>query len=128
MSSDEWTVPAIGTVTVEPPEAIDDDWDDVTATITLDPPLDARSVAGLDEFSHVEVVFLFDRVDPDAGVRALTAPARQRRVARGRDLRPAGEGPPEPASASARASSSRSTARRSWCAGSTRSTARRCST
>jgi tRNA-Thr(GGU) m(6)t(6)A37 methyltransferase TsaA len=61
-----WTVTAIGTVTSSRTEAIDDDWGGVTATITLALPLDERSVAGLEEFSHVEVVFLFDRVDPDA--------------------------------------------------------------
>jgi tRNA-Thr(GGU) m(6)t(6)A37 methyltransferase TsaA len=61
----EWTVTAIGTVTSSRSEATDDDWGGVTATISLLPPLDARSVAGLDEFSHVEVVFLFDRVDAD---------------------------------------------------------------
>jgi tRNA-Thr(GGU) m(6)t(6)A37 methyltransferase TsaA len=57
---------AIGTVTSTRTEAIDDDWGAVTATITLAAPLDERSVAGLDEFSHVEVVYLFDRVEPDA--------------------------------------------------------------
>jgi tRNA (adenine37-N6)-methyltransferase len=60
----EWTVQPIGTVTSSRAEALDDDWDSVTATITLLPPYDERSVAGLAEFSHVEVVFLFDRVDP----------------------------------------------------------------
>jgi tRNA-Thr(GGU) m(6)t(6)A37 methyltransferase TsaA len=58
----EWTVRAIGTVASSRAEAIDDDWGEITATIALLPPLDARSVAGLEEFSHVEVVFLFDRV------------------------------------------------------------------
>ena len=67
MAQQEWTVTAIGTVASSRSEAIDDDWGDVTATITLAPPLDERSVAGIEEFSHVEVVFLFDRVDP-AGV------------------------------------------------------------
>ncbi len=65
MALQEWTVTAIGTVTSSRSEVIDDDWGDVTATITLAAPLDERSVAGLEEFSHVEVVFLFDRVDPD---------------------------------------------------------------
>jgi tRNA-Thr(GGU) m(6)t(6)A37 methyltransferase TsaA len=65
MAPHEWTVTAIGTVTSSRSEVIDDDWGDVTAAITLAPPLDERSVAGLEEFSHVEVVFLFDRVDPD---------------------------------------------------------------
>jgi tRNA-Thr(GGU) m(6)t(6)A37 methyltransferase TsaA len=61
-----WKVAAIGSVTSSRSAAIDDDWGEVTATITLHPPLDARSVAGLADFSHVEVVFLFDRVDADA--------------------------------------------------------------
>ena len=66
MSTDTWAVTAIGAVTSSRREAIDDDWGEVTATITLAAPLDARSVAGLEEFSHVEVVFLFDRVAPDS--------------------------------------------------------------
>lgn len=66
MATNEWNVSAIGRVRSSRAEAIDDDWADVVATITLDAPLDERSVAGLDGFSHVEVVFLFDQVDPDA--------------------------------------------------------------
>jgi len=58
----EWTMRAIGTVTSSRAEAIDDEWGEVVATIALLPPLDERAVAGLDEFSHVEVVFVFDRV------------------------------------------------------------------
>ena len=65
-SSQTWTVTAVGTVSSSRTEAIDDEWDAVTATITLHPPFDERSVAGLAEFSHVEVVFLFDRVDPSS--------------------------------------------------------------
>jgi tRNA (Thr-GGU) A37 N-methylase len=61
----QWTVEAIGTVHSERGEAIDDDWGQVTATISLHPPLDERSTRGLAEFSHVEVVYLFDRVSPD---------------------------------------------------------------
>jgi tRNA-Thr(GGU) m(6)t(6)A37 methyltransferase TsaA len=63
---DGWVLRRIGTVTSSRAEAVDDEWADVTATIALLPPLDERSVAGLSEFSHVEVVFLFDRVAPDA--------------------------------------------------------------
>jgi tRNA-Thr(GGU) m(6)t(6)A37 methyltransferase TsaA len=48
-------------------EAIDDDWDTITSTIEIDaerfPP---ESVRGLDEFSHLEVVFVFDQRDPTA--------------------------------------------------------------
>lgn len=46
-------------------EAIDDDWGPVEATIELDPAVvGERATAGLDAFSHVDVVFVFDRVDP----------------------------------------------------------------
>ena len=45
---------------------LDDDWGSIAATVVLDSErfsLDA--VMGLEEFSHIEVVYLFDRVDPD---------------------------------------------------------------
>ena len=53
----------IGTVVGGRGEPIDDHWADVEATIVLDPERVAPdAAAGLDEFSHVEVVFVFDRV------------------------------------------------------------------
>jgi tRNA-Thr(GGU) m(6)t(6)A37 methyltransferase TsaA len=43
----------------------DDDWGDVRAVIRLDESrYDADAVAGLDAFSHLEVVYVFDRADP----------------------------------------------------------------
>jgi tRNA-Thr(GGU) m(6)t(6)A37 methyltransferase TsaA len=45
--------------------AIDDDWDTITATVTLNAGLTAAALSGLDEFSHVEIVYVFDRVDPN---------------------------------------------------------------
>ena len=64
--SGAWTVKAIGTVRSVRAGATDDDWGEVIATITLEPPYDERSLAGLADFSHVEVVYVFDRVDPAA--------------------------------------------------------------
>jgi tRNA-Thr(GGU) m(6)t(6)A37 methyltransferase TsaA len=56
----------IGRVSSPRVEIVDDDWDGVTATITLDHDrFSADAVAGLDTFSHVEVVYAFDRVGPD---------------------------------------------------------------
>lgn len=56
-------------------EAIDDDWGQVTATIELDPTeLEAGATDGLADFSHVEVVFCFDRVDPGAVCRGTRHP------------------------------------------------------
>lgn len=45
----------------------DDAWGGVICRIELDGNvLDADATAGLDEFSHVEIVYLFDRVDPSS--------------------------------------------------------------
>ena len=46
-------------------QAVDDDWNSVTATITLTDQFSADALAGLDQFSHVEIVYLFDQVNPD---------------------------------------------------------------
>lgn len=62
--ADRWTVHAVGVVRSARHEAIDDDWDAVASAIELQPGFGADALAGLDEFSHLEVVFLFDRVDP----------------------------------------------------------------
>jgi tRNA (Thr-GGU) A37 N-methylase len=60
----DFTVAPIGHVASPRDEAIDDDWGEVVATITLDPAaVDDEATAGLADFSHVEVVFLFDRVN-----------------------------------------------------------------
>jgi tRNA-Thr(GGU) m(6)t(6)A37 methyltransferase TsaA len=58
----------IGRVSSPRTEPLDDDWDSVTATVTLDADrFEPGALAGLEEFSHVEVVYVFDRVDP-AGI------------------------------------------------------------
>jgi len=54
----------IGIVSSPRVEATDDDWGTVESTITLVAPYSARSLLGLDEFSHLVVVYVFDRVDP----------------------------------------------------------------
>jgi tRNA-Thr(GGU) m(6)t(6)A37 methyltransferase TsaA len=47
-------------------QVCDDDWDAVTAVIRLDGDrFGPEALAGLDAFSHVEVVFHFDRVPAD---------------------------------------------------------------
>ena len=59
-----FTMAAIGTVSCPRTEAIDDDWGDVVSTIALDADrFGAEVLAGLDDFSHIEVVFVFDQVD-----------------------------------------------------------------
>ena len=47
-------------------QPIDDDWDHVEAEIVLDAARFAPdAAAGLDAFSHIEVIFHFDRADPE---------------------------------------------------------------
>ncbi|MCW2549923.1 MAG: hypothetical protein JWN96_4383 [Mycobacterium sp.] len=57
------SIEPIGYVSSTRKEPIDDDWDGVTATITLEPRFTEEALQGLEDFSHVEVVYLFDRVD-----------------------------------------------------------------
>lgn len=79
-------------------EPIDDDWDTVDAVIELDAErFGPEVVAGLDEFSHLDVVFVFDRVAesdvhlgarrprgradwPEVGIFAQRAKARPNRI------------------------------------------------
>jgi tRNA (adenine37-N6)-methyltransferase len=61
---EEYLIRPVGHVRGGRTEPIDDQWGSVTATIELDrSQFTTDVVAGLDAFSHVEVVFLFDRVD-----------------------------------------------------------------
>ena len=54
----------IGSVESPRTEAIDDDWGGVESTIRLDPSRFTSDVlAGLDDFSHLDIVYFFDRVD-----------------------------------------------------------------
>ena len=57
---------AIGQVRGGRAEPIDDDWGRSHAVIELDRTrFGPDALAGLDAFSHAEVIFLFDRVQPD---------------------------------------------------------------
>jgi tRNA-Thr(GGU) m(6)t(6)A37 methyltransferase TsaA len=63
-----FTVEPIGVIRRPRAEVRDDFWGGVPATIELSPQLPADSLDGLEEFSHAEVIYLFDRVDPVAVV------------------------------------------------------------
>ena len=64
---ERFTVEAIGVVHGGRDEARDDDWGAVEAAIELDATrFTPDVVAGLDDFSHVDVVFVFDRLDEAA--------------------------------------------------------------
>jgi tRNA-Thr(GGU) m(6)t(6)A37 methyltransferase TsaA len=64
--SDTYTLTPVATVIGGRAEVRDDDWDAERAVIRLDAArFTADALAGLADFSHLEVVYLFDRVDPD---------------------------------------------------------------
>jgi tRNA (adenine37-N6)-methyltransferase len=65
----------IGTVRGGRTAPIDDDWGAVPCRIELDPAVvTPDATLGLDEFSHVEVVFVFNGVDPDQVHRGARHP------------------------------------------------------
>jgi tRNA (adenine37-N6)-methyltransferase len=62
-----YTVHPIGVVRSPVQEPKDDCWAGLVSVIELDPTqFTSESTDGLEKFSHVEVVFLFDRVAPEA--------------------------------------------------------------
>lgn len=93
-----FTVQPIGVVRSERTEAVDDDWDAVDTRIELDVTrFTPAVVAGLEEFSHIGVVYLFHLVDeadvnlgarhprgrtdwPRVGIFAQRAKARPNRI------------------------------------------------
>ncbi len=65
----------IGTVHNERTEPIDDGWDLIDSRIELDQTmLEPSATAGLADFSHVEVVYVFDRVDEGDVTRGARVP------------------------------------------------------
>lgn len=61
-----WSIEAVGHVRGGRADPIDDDWGASRALIALDAGrFTADALAGLDGFSHAEIVFLFDRVPPE---------------------------------------------------------------
>ena len=69
-----FTLRPVGHVRGGRAEPLDDGWDAVTATIELAAEFGPEALAGLDGFSHVEVVFLFDRVAESAIVAGARHP------------------------------------------------------
>ena len=63
--TDDVTLRPIGTVVGGRTDPIDDDWGDVEATIVLDDRFGEDAIAGLDDFSHIDVVFFFHLVSED---------------------------------------------------------------
>lgn len=43
----------------------DDDWGSIISTIQLEASISPTAIKGLDEFSHIEIIFYFDQVSDD---------------------------------------------------------------
>jgi tRNA-Thr(GGU) m(6)t(6)A37 methyltransferase TsaA len=69
----DFTMTPVGYVRGGRVEVEDDAWGSVTARIELD-GFTADALLALDDFSHVEVLFVFDRVDPDGVCRGARHP------------------------------------------------------
>ncbi len=73
--SQEFTVKPIGFVRSARSDPIDDGWDEIKTRIELDfAEIEPAALLGLETFSHIEVVFLFDRVDPAKVCRGARHP------------------------------------------------------
>ena len=58
----EVTLRSVGVVSSPRTDPVDDEWGGVVSRIDLDPSFGPEALAGLDAFSHVEVIFLFHLV------------------------------------------------------------------
>jgi tRNA-Thr(GGU) m(6)t(6)A37 methyltransferase TsaA len=75
VASDTYTLVPVAYVVGGRDEVRDDDWGAERATLRLDGTRFApEALAGLDAFSHLEVVYLFDRVDPEQVERGARHP------------------------------------------------------
>jgi len=68
------TLQPIARVTSTRKEIRDDDWGKEEASIVLEPSMLEEALAGLEEFSHIEVLFHFHKADPNKIVTGLRHP------------------------------------------------------
>ncbi len=59
-------------------EVRDDDWGGLEARIVLDSQFEADALDGIEQFSHAEILFFFDRVDPTKIVAGARHPRNNR--------------------------------------------------
>lgn len=64
----------IGFVKNKRKEAEDDNWGEVLSEIILTDDFDASSLQGLEQFSHAEIIFYFDKLSDDSIVNDLRHP------------------------------------------------------
>lgn len=93
----EITLRAVGTVRAARRVALDDNWGGTEATIELADWLPEAALAGLDSFSHAEIIFVFDQVEPAAIVTGARHPRNNRDWPAVGIFAQRGKKPPEPA-------------------------------
>lgn len=75
MIPSHYTVRPIGWISSSRELVKDDDWGEVTCTLTLDAEqFGPEALSGVEAFSHVQVIFLFDRVEEDQVERGSRHP------------------------------------------------------
>jgi tRNA-Thr(GGU) m(6)t(6)A37 methyltransferase TsaA len=72
--TDEITLQPIGYVRGGRNQPVDDHWQGIESTIELTDRYLPESLAGLDEFSHLDIVYFFNRVDPGDVVESARHP------------------------------------------------------
>ncbi len=68
----------IGVVEASRTQATDDDWGGHESRIVLDARFSADALQGLEDFSHAEILFFFDRVEPSKIVSGARHPRNNR--------------------------------------------------
>ncbi len=68
------TLEPIGTVRSPRTSQDDDFWGGIIAEIVVDEPLGEEALAGIETFSHAEVIFYFHQVDPERIVTGARHP------------------------------------------------------
>ena len=84
-----YTIKPVAIVRAKRAVADDDYWGGSTASIELTDDMDVDSLIGLEDFSHAEILFLFNQVDEAKVVDGRTPPAWQYRLAQAWYLRAA---------------------------------------
>ena len=98
MPDDTIPVRPVGRVENQRRDLDDDRWKGVVSTITLDPQqFTPAALQGLEQFSHIEVIFHLDRIAPEAVHHAHASSARRLPLARRRHLRATRGRPSQPA-------------------------------
>lgn len=72
------TITPIGYVSSPREDISDENWGDVESRIELGPEFGPEALDGIEEFSHVEVIYLFDRVPEDRIERGSRHPRGNR--------------------------------------------------